>query len=141
MRGTENSGSVPAEETFCTRNPNFSGSIKPGEVFYDWAIFHNVPWPGGEVTLEWGPFPFSPSWVDPWHTHFSAPPPAECPPELVTLGTCGVDDQQVDQQGGQWFNCKWTEGCTFALNHDNTQRIIALIDTTDMVGLYGVLLL
>jgi hypothetical protein len=138
MRGIVN-GSVDAAETFCDRNPGWTGSVNPGEAYYDWAIFHNVPSPGVEVSLEWQPYGFS-AWVNPWFSHFSAPPPAECPPELVTLGTCGMDDQQVDQQSGQWFNCKWTEGCTFALNHDSTQRIIALIDTSDMVGLYGVLL-
>jgi hypothetical protein len=94
IRGTEGippdgDGYVAADETLCSRNPNFTASLKPGEVFYEWAIFHNVP-PGGEVTLEVDPFPFSPSWVDPWHSSFSAPPPAECPPELVTLGTCVV---------------------------------------------------
>jgi hypothetical protein len=60
IRGTEGlppsaSGYVPADETFCSRNPNFTGIIEPGGAHYDWAIFHNVP-PGGEVSLEWGPF-------------------------------------------------------------------------------------
>jgi hypothetical protein len=87
MRGTANAGEVPAEETFCSRNPNFTGVIEPGGVFYNWAIFHNVPWIGSEVSLEWMPYGFSP-WVKPWQSPFSAPPPIACPPELVTLGTC-----------------------------------------------------
>jgi hypothetical protein len=93
IRGNEGlppgaSGYVPADETFCSRNPDFTGIIEPGEAHYDWAIFHNVP-PGGEVSLEWGPFGLS-AWVDPWYSAYppDVPRPAECPPELVTLGTC-----------------------------------------------------
>lgn len=88
MRGTANAGFVAAEETFCSRNPSFTTSLKPGETHYEWAIFHNVPWKGGEVSLEWMPYGFSATWVNPWHSPFSDPPPVECPPELVTLGTC-----------------------------------------------------
>lgn len=96
IRGTEGlppgvSGFVPADETFCSRNPNLSFLIEPGGAHYNWAIFHNVP-PGGEVSLEWDyglPYGFSP-WVNPWYTAYppTTPRPAECPPELVTLGTC-----------------------------------------------------
>jgi hypothetical protein len=87
MRGTPNSGMVAAEETFCSRNPNFTGSIGPEGFFAGWAIFHEVPWTGGEVSLELGPF-VGP-WVDPWYQSLSnVPPPAECPTELVTLGLC-----------------------------------------------------
>lgn len=93
MRGTPNSGIVAAEEWTCSRNPNFSTTIGPGGFAVTWAIFHNVPWPGGEVSLEWGPFQGtnitgSSPWVNPWSTSFSASPPAECPPELVRLGVC-----------------------------------------------------
>jgi len=89
MRGTANAGYVPASETFCSRNPNFTGSLEPGGVAYDWAIFHNVPWPGGEVSLEWGTDGFS-GWVDPWYYRHpsDSSPPTECPDELVALGTC-----------------------------------------------------
>ena len=93
IRGTEGippngDGYVAAEETFCSRNPNFTGSLNPGDAIYDWAMFHNVP-PGGEVRLEWGQYGFS-AWVDPWYSPYSpdTPPPAECPHELVTLRTC-----------------------------------------------------
>ena len=34
MQGTANAGWVPAEETFCSRNPNFTASLKPGETHY-----------------------------------------------------------------------------------------------------------
>jgi hypothetical protein len=93
IRGTEElppgtSVIVAAEETFCSRNPSTIISIGPGETFYDWAIFRNVP-SEGEVSLEWGKYGSSP-WVNPWYRPYPSdvPPPAECPPELVTLGTC-----------------------------------------------------
>jgi hypothetical protein len=93
IRGTEGipadgDGYVAADETFCSRYPSFIGTIQPGDAFFNWAIFHNVP-PGGKVALEWGSNPFSPSWVNPWATGpFFGPPPHVCPLELVTLGTC-----------------------------------------------------
>jgi hypothetical protein len=97
MRGTANAGYVEAEETLCSRNPDFTITLQPGEAFSNWVIFHNVPWPGSEVSLEWEPYGFS-EWVDPWYSPFNAPPPAECPPELVTLGTC-----QLAEPGPQWI--------------------------------------
>jgi hypothetical protein len=94
MRGTANSGYVVAEETFCSRNPNFTASLGPGGTHTEWAIFHNVPWQGGEVSLEWMPYGFS-EWVDSWYSPYpsATPPPAECPSELVTLGTCQPANQ------------------------------------------------
>lgn len=90
MRGTPNSGFVAAEETLCSRNRQFTVTLKPGEVFIDWVIFHNVPWIGGEVRLQWPAYESwqDAQWVDPWSSPFSASPPAECPTELVTLRTC-----------------------------------------------------
>lgn len=86
MRGTANSGYVVAEETFCSRNPNFTASLGPGGTHTEWAIFHNVPWQGGEVSLEWMPYGFS-EWVDSWYSPYpsATPPPAECPSELVGI--------------------------------------------------------
>jgi hypothetical protein len=89
-RGTTYLGYVAAEETFCSRNPNFNVPVGPGAAHHNWAIFHNVPWPGDKVSLEWAWAGFS-AWVNPWHAPFGEPPPAECPPELVTLGTCQHD--------------------------------------------------
>jgi hypothetical protein len=94
LRGTEGippdgDGYVAADETFCSRNHDFSMTLKPGETHYEWSIFHNVP-PGGEIALEWAPFGSSP-WVNPWYSSFSASPPDECSPELVTLGMCQHD--------------------------------------------------
>ena len=97
IRGTEgiasNSfGYVPADETFCSRNPTFSGVLKPGASHYSWAIFHNVP-PGGEVSIQWGlnskTFGTS-AWVNPWSIPYKPGtlPPEVCPTELVNLGTC-----------------------------------------------------
>jgi hypothetical protein len=42
LRGTPNAGTVAAEDTFCSRNPNFTGSLAPGGAHYEWAIFHHV---------------------------------------------------------------------------------------------------
>jgi len=82
-------GFVPADETFCSRNPNFTRTLKPGEFQYDWAIFHNVP-SGGEVSLSWGQYGSS-GWLNPWFRVYppNISPPAECPSELTKLGTCG----------------------------------------------------
>jgi hypothetical protein len=81
-------GYVPAEETFCSRNPTFTATLAPGETFYYWAIFHNVP-SHGQLSLELSHDPPTRSaWLNPWQSPFSAPQPAECPQELVTLGTC-----------------------------------------------------
>jgi hypothetical protein len=89
LRGTVNAGSVAAAETFCSRNPNFTASLGPGGTHTEWAIFHDVPWPGGEVSLEWMPYGFS-EWGDAWYAPYPSapPPPPECPPGLVILGTC-----------------------------------------------------
>ena len=93
IRGTEGippngDGVVAAEETACSRNPNFTGVLAPGGTVYYWAIFPNVP-SGGEVSLELSNDPPTRSaWVIPWYYSFSASPPPVCPPELVRLGTC-----------------------------------------------------
>lgn len=108
MVGTANTASIAAEETFCSRNPNFTGSIKPGAAHFNWAIFHNVPWKGGQVSLEWGGYGRS-RWVDPWHSAYPSdvPLPAVCPPELVTLGTCqpAVQPGQLGLPPGFDFVC------------------------------------
>jgi hypothetical protein len=92
MQGTANAGWVPAEDTFCHRNPSWTGVLKPGDTHAEWAIFHNVPWKDGQVSLELpkdatGTPHFS-GWVDPWATPFVAPAAQVCPLELVRLGLC-----------------------------------------------------
>lgn len=94
MQGTGNAGAVAADETFCSRNPTFSGQISPGGTHYEWAIFHNVPWGGKDslVRIEWDPYTFS-DWFKPWDRPYpkDVPPPAGCPPELVSFGKCRED--------------------------------------------------
>ena len=126
MSGTLNSGSVPAEETYCSRNPNLTFSIEPGGAYNGWAIFHNVPWKGGEVSLEWGDKGSSP-WVDPWQSPYSLgeiPPPGECPSELVTLGTCVPVSV-------------WNEGSPKAPGKTPTSNLVVLVHgcCTDANGL------
>jgi hypothetical protein len=91
IRGTEGippdgNGYVSSDEHTCSRNPNLTVTLQPGQYDNGWAIFHNVP-PGGEVSIEQGDFGSSP-WINPWYSSFSAPPPDECPSELVKLGFC-----------------------------------------------------
>lgn len=56
IRGTQGipadgSGSVSADETFCTRNPDLKVTLAgQGASYYGWATFHNVP-SAGEVSL------------------------------------------------------------------------------------------
>jgi hypothetical protein len=88
-------GYVPADQTFCKNNPNWNGSIKPGEAHRSWAIFHNVP-SDAKISIEWGPYPFSQSWANPWYFSFNAPQPSDCPPELVTFNTCQPGGQTPD---------------------------------------------
>jgi hypothetical protein len=89
MRGTANASTVLAQQWFCEHQYlGYAVTLAPGESLTQWAIFHNVPWPGGEVRLEWPPYGFSP-WINPWQSPSEnrlAPP--ECPPELVTHGEC-----------------------------------------------------
>jgi hypothetical protein len=110
MRGTPHSGFVAAEETFCSRNRDSTITLKPGEAFYDWVIFHNVPWIGGQVLLEWPAYESwqEAQWVDPWNSLYpsESPPPPECPTELVTLGTChpggAIWPWPFDPSQGRW---------------------------------------
>ena len=100
-------GYVAADETFCSRNPAFSTSLKPGDVHIEWTIFHNVP-SVGEIALEWGGYvspnstspPISP-WLGPWFSAYpsNTPAPDECPPELVSLGTCQPTIYHQARQG------------------------------------------
>jgi hypothetical protein len=94
MRGTSNSGAVQAEETTCTRDPNWKVTIPPRGNAYQWAIFHNVPWSGGTAAIEWpGIYDNNTStsaFIDPYACPWGAghAPPAEWPPELCNFGLC-----------------------------------------------------
>jgi uncharacterized repeat protein (TIGR01451 family) len=95
MRGKSGDlGYVAADETYCSHNPNLTYSLKPGDSYITWAIFHNVPWADlggekGEVFLEWGRFGSSP-YIYPWKypAPYNVPSPSVCPPELVALSIC-----------------------------------------------------
>ena len=59
--------------------------------------------------------------VDPWQTPFSARPPAVCPPELVSLGTCEACPLTLgDPAPGYWFvagkQCYTTAGVAAQLS-------------------------
>ena len=53
--GAGNNGTVAAESTYCSQNPNVATLVvPPGGTFTSWATFHNVPWPGSAVSIQWG---------------------------------------------------------------------------------------
>ncbi len=59
--GSGDDGLVPASNSFCDENPGEQQVIPPGGTTVDWATFHNVPWPGSTVALQWGDVGTSPS--------------------------------------------------------------------------------
>ncbi|MCA6091404.1 hypothetical protein LE181_04355 [Streptomyces sp. SCA3-4] len=63
--GSGNNGTVSAESTLCSQNPNWVATLGPGREFTLWAIFHNVPWPGSKVAITWGNYGSSP-YIDPF---------------------------------------------------------------------------
>lgn len=52
-RGGKEIGYVNAEKTSCSENPNLTFTLQPGEHRFLWATFHNVPWHGDRIALEW----------------------------------------------------------------------------------------
>lgn len=135
MRGTPNAGYVDAAETFCTRYPGWHASLSPGDIFNDWAIFHNVPWnvPGSsEVSIEWQPYGSTP-WVFPWQTGpfvtLGGISP-ECPPELVTLSKCTppvIPTRQLGADEEQFV-------ANFALCETDLLSALGLVATTATLG-------
>ena len=95
MCGAVDSDYVDSEETLCSRNPDFTITLKPGESFYNWVIFPEVLGLGDEVSPEWEPYGSS-SWVAPWSSPFNALELAECPEGLVTLGACQPGIQNTE---------------------------------------------
>ncbi|MFJ8717721.1 hypothetical protein ACIRD9_31890 [Streptomyces violaceus] len=53
QRDGKNIGYVPATETLCSKNPELDFTLEPGEHHQSWATFHNVPWRGDSVSIEW----------------------------------------------------------------------------------------
>jgi len=52
--GSGDDGMVAAESTTCSENPSWTKTVAPGGTVVVYATFHNVPWPGSAVAIEWG---------------------------------------------------------------------------------------
>ena len=52
--GKGNDGMVAADSTTCSENPSWTASVAPGGIAEVYVTFHNVPWPGVAVAIEWG---------------------------------------------------------------------------------------
>jgi tRNA A-37 threonylcarbamoyl transferase component Bud32 len=52
--GDGDDGSVPADSTPCSQNPSWIAHVPPGGTAEVYATFHNVPWPGSAVAIQWG---------------------------------------------------------------------------------------
>lgn len=68
MEGMGNSGIVHAQSTFNSANPGYVHVLTPGESLTTWALFHNVPWTGGTVSIRWMDYGSTPA-IDPWGQH------------------------------------------------------------------------
>lgn len=49
-------GYVAADHTLCSDHPDANFTLAPGRFFVSWARFHNVPWIGDRIAIEWGEF-------------------------------------------------------------------------------------
>ena len=47
-------GYVPAESTSCSQDPGLVFTLGPGRHMQIQARFHNVPWRGDRIAIEWG---------------------------------------------------------------------------------------
>lgn len=55
FRDGENIGFVKAEHDLCSDQPKWNANLSPNHrLFLSWAVFHNVPRVGDEVSLQWG---------------------------------------------------------------------------------------
>lgn len=52
-RGGKVIGYVPATKTSCTENPGMEFTLQPGQRIRLWAKFHNVPWQGDRISIDW----------------------------------------------------------------------------------------
>ncbi|MCU1612617.1 MAG: hypothetical protein JWO98_157 [Frankiales bacterium] len=67
-------GYIAAEKTLCSQDPNWNASLGPQRRVASWAIFHNVPWNGDRVSLEWGNLGQS-SYENPYAVSLGGSPP------------------------------------------------------------------
>jgi Peptidase A4 family len=72
--GSGDDGLVSAQDTSCSQNPALDQPVAPGGTFTSWATFHNVPWPGSAVSVQWGDAGTSPA-VYPFGDQSAAQPP------------------------------------------------------------------
>lgn len=47
-------GYVPASSTTCSNNPGLTFDLGPGQAIELYAVFHNVPWKGDGISINWG---------------------------------------------------------------------------------------
>ena len=47
-------GYVPASSTTCSNNPGLTFNLGPGQAIELYAVFHNVPWKGDRIAINWG---------------------------------------------------------------------------------------
>ena len=59
--GKGNDGMVAADSTTCSQDPNWTETVAPGGTAEVYATFHNVPWPGVAVAIQWGDAGTSPN--------------------------------------------------------------------------------
>jgi hypothetical protein len=59
--GSGDDGTVYAGNSYCDEKPGVTLTVPSRGSFTDWGTFHNVPWPGSEVSLTWGQWGTSPS--------------------------------------------------------------------------------
>ena len=52
--GSGDDGTVAADSTTCSQNPNWTTTVAPGDSVVVYATFPNVPWPGSAVAITWG---------------------------------------------------------------------------------------
>ena len=52
--GSGDDGGVAASSTTCSVDPGITAAIPPGGTLTSTATFHNVPWPGSAVAIQWG---------------------------------------------------------------------------------------
>jgi hypothetical protein len=52
--GDGDDGMVSAGSTSCSEDPGQAVTVQPGHTYIYLATFHNVPWPGSAVAIQWG---------------------------------------------------------------------------------------